>query len=243
MQFSINSCFVTVQDVPVTSAITDPPAGASIDPDEDEVTLKGYAWSGRCAPAPSKAFSMHGWLRWAPPMFCLAGLETLPVAPACNQLFACANGSSEHMCVGINERRQSKLTVAFCWCERSGNGIIRVDITADGGKSWTSANLQHHELGQKHGRCTMCIGGVPGIAVTVVCLHLPDAYGSRRSSAKQGCQRESCFCGVRSEWAWTLWDVTLPLQKADRSKPLQLAVRAVDAAYNAQPEVTSLCKT
>jgi sulfite oxidase len=107
-----------IQDVPVTSAITDPPAGASIDPDEDEVSLKGYAWSG------------------------------------------------------------------------SGNGIIRVDITADGGKSWTSANLQHHELGQKRG----------------------------------------------SEWAWTLWDVTLPLEKADRSKPLQLAVRAVDAAYNAQPE-------
>jgi Mo-co oxidoreductase dimerisation domain len=49
MQFNINSRFVTLQDVPVTSAITDPPAGASIDPDEDEVTLKGYAWSGRCA--------------------------------------------------------------------------------------------------------------------------------------------------------------------------------------------------
>ena len=135
------------------------------------------------------------------------------------------------------------LTVALCSHERSGNGIIRVDITADGGKSWTSANLQHHELGQKRGRCTGCIGEVSGIVVTVVCLHLPDAYASRRCSAKQGCQHESCFCGVRSEWAWTLWDVTLPLKKADRSKPLQLAVRAVDAAYNAQPEVTSLCKT
>jgi Mo-co oxidoreductase dimerisation domain len=44
------------------------------------------------------------------------------------------------------------LTVTIGWYKRSGNGIIRVDITADGGKSWTSANLQHHELGQKRGR-------------------------------------------------------------------------------------------
>lgn len=57
MQFDIIGCFVTLQDVPVTSAITDPPAGASIDPDEDEVTLKGYAWSGRCAPASSRPVS------------------------------------------------------------------------------------------------------------------------------------------------------------------------------------------
>ena len=130
----------------------------------------------------------------------------------------------------------------ICWCERSGNGIIRVDITADGGKSWTSANLQHHELGQKRGRCTMCIGGVLGIAVTVVCLHLPDAHGPCRFLAEQVCQRQSCICSACSEWAWTLWDVTLPLEKADRSKPLQLAVRAVDAAYNAQPEVPLKCK-
>jgi Mo-co oxidoreductase dimerisation domain len=47
---------------------------------------------------------------------------------------------------------------------------------------------------------------------------------------------------LRSEWAWTLWEVALPLAKADRSQPLQLAVRAVDAAYNAQPEVGLLCR-
>ena len=130
----------------------------------------------------------------------------------------------------------------ICWRERSGNGIIRVDITADGGKSWTSANLQHHELGQKRGRCILCIGGVLGIAVTVVCLHLPDAHGPCRFLAEQVCQRQSCVCSACSEWAWTLWDVTLPLEKADRSRPLQLAVRAVDAAYNAQPEVSLKCK-
>ena len=30
------------------SAITDPPSGSTIDPDEEEVVVRGYAWSGRC---------------------------------------------------------------------------------------------------------------------------------------------------------------------------------------------------
>ncbi len=38
-------------------------------------------------------------------------------------------------------------------CACSGNGIIRVDITADGGKTWTSADLRQHDIGQKRGRC------------------------------------------------------------------------------------------
>lgn len=40
-----------------------------------------------------------------------------------------------------------------------------------------------------------------------------------------------------SAWAWTLWEVELPLKDADRTKPLEVAVRAIDGAYNAQPEV------
>lgn len=48
---------------------------------------------------------------------------------------------------------------------------------------------------------------------------------------------KSIWTALCSEWAWTLWTATLPLKGADRSKPLQLAVRAIDAAYNAQPEV------
>ena len=79
MQFSINSCFVMVQDVPVTSAITDPPAGASIDPDEDEVTLKGYAWSGRCTPATSKAVAMHGWRDGRHPCFAWRAFKHCPL--------------------------------------------------------------------------------------------------------------------------------------------------------------------
>jgi hypothetical protein len=56
---SASTAVCNLQDVPVTSAITDPPAGASIDPDEDEVTLKGYAWSGRCTPTASKPVSEY----------------------------------------------------------------------------------------------------------------------------------------------------------------------------------------
>lgn len=48
-----------------------------------------------------------------------------------------------------------------------------------------------------------------------------------RSGCKWGC----------SAWAWTLWEVELPLKDADRTKPLEVAVRAIDGAYNTQPEV------
>jgi len=107
-----------IQDVPVQSAITDPPSGSPVDPDEDELVVKGYAWSG------------------------------------------------------------------------AGNGIIRVDVTLDGGRSWTSADLMQHGIPQKRG----------------------------------------------SAWAWTLWEATIPLAGADRSQPLEVAVRAVDGSYNTQPE-------
>ncbi len=43
-----------------------------------------------------------------------------------------------------------------------------------------------------------------------------------------------CAC---SAWAWTLWEAAIPIQGADRSQPLEIAVRAVDGSYNTQPEV------
>ena len=61
----------TLQDVPITSAITEPKPGQEIEGPTDEVTVKGYAWAG------------------------------------------------------------------------GGKGVVRVDVTADGGKSWVSAHLQH----------------------------------------------------------------------------------------------------
>ena len=40
------------------------------------------------------------------------------------------------------------------------------------------------------------------------------------------------------EWAWTLWEVTVPLQDGagELGSSVQLAVRAVDAQYNSQPD-------
>lgn len=110
-----------IQDTPVQSAITDPPSGAVIEEGEEELPMRGYAWSG------------------------------------------------------------------------GGNGIVRVDVTMDGGATWTSADLRPHDNPQKRG----------------------------------------------SAWAWTLWEVVLDLKDADRSKPLEVAVRAIDGAYNAQPEDTA----
>ena len=77
----------------------------------------------------------------------------------------------------------------YAWAG-GGKGVIRVDVTADGGKNWVSADLKH----------------VP--------------------------QRWS------REWAWTLWEATVPLSE-DAGQPgseVQLAVRAVDTQYNAQPD-------
>jgi sulfite oxidase len=39
-------------------------------------------------------------------------------------------------------------------------------------------------------------------------------------------------------WAWTLWEVTLPLPEG-HTGPVELACKATDAAYNTQPETTS----
>ena len=62
---------VTLQETPITAAITDPRPGEAIEGPAEEVTARGYAWAG------------------------------------------------------------------------GGKGVIRVDVTADGGKSWTTAELKH----------------------------------------------------------------------------------------------------
>ena len=101
-----------IQDYPIQSAITDPMNGATID--GDEVTLKGYAWSG------------------------------------------------------------------------GGRGIIRVEVSADGGNTWHEAEL--HQVKQKYNR----------------------------------------------EWAWTLWEATIPLpENTDSTK---LICKAIDSSHNQQPE-------
>ncbi len=104
-----------IQEYPIQSAILEPMDGVVLE-DEEEVTLKGYAWSG------------------------------------------------------------------------GGRGIIRVDVSIDGGKTWQCAELQ---------------------------------------ADKQPMHRE---------WAWTLWEATVPIPPAQRGKNIELICKAVDTSHNTQPD-------
>ena len=106
---------VAIQEYPIQSAICEPSPGTTLN-DSEEVTLKGYAWSG------------------------------------------------------------------------GGRGIIRVDVSIDGGKTWQCADLEKE---------------------------------------KQPLHRE---------WAWTIWEATLPIPKHMRGKQLELVCKAVDTSHNAQPD-------
>ncbi len=46
----------------------------------------------------------------------------------------------------------------YAW-SGAGSGIIRVDVTSDGGRTWTTANLQQHSSSQRRGRCVWCAAG------------------------------------------------------------------------------------
>ncbi|GAE00040.1 hypothetical protein MYCGRDRAFT_101503 [Paecilomyces variotii No. 5] len=70
-----------------------------------------------------------------------------------------------------------------------GRGIVRVDVSTDGGLTWQQAQL-----------------------------HQNKSRGSRK-------------------WAWTLWSLTVPNSKLEHPKEGDsLVVKAVDEAYNTQPE-------
>ncbi|GFR42777.1 hypothetical protein Agub_g3739 [Astrephomene gubernaculifera] len=87
----------------------------------------------------------------------------------------------------------------YAW-SGGGRGIVRVDVSADGGASWRPARL------------------------------LPPPPGAP--------QEHGAYAGA---WAWTLWEITLPLpQPQGPGGPLpatvDLAVKAVDSSYNSQPD-------
>ncbi|KAL4229565.1 hypothetical protein ACF0H5_012604 [Mactra antiquata] len=105
---------VAIQFLPVQSAICEPEDGETLD-DDEEVTVKGYAWSG------------------------------------------------------------------------GGRGIYRVDVSADGGKTWTSATVE------------------------------PNGQSPYKS------------------WAWTFWEVTVPIPKEHEGK-VELICKACDSQYNVQPD-------
>ncbi|XP_041373957.1 sulfite oxidase-like [Gigantopelta aegis] len=74
----------------------------------------------------------------------------------------------------------------YAW-SGGGRGIIRVDVSVDGGKTWHEADLQ------------------------------PTNQPIYRT------------------WAWTLWDVTIPLPET-HGKRLDIVCKAVDISYNVQPD-------
>jgi sulfite oxidase len=88
----------------------------------------------------------------------------------------------------------------YAW-SGGGRGIARVDVSVDGGHTWTPAKLQEPAVKQETGRA----------------------------------------------WAWTQWHITVPVPPSavpepaaaaasPAGKPLEIICRAVDTAYNNQPD-------
>lgn len=79
------------------------------------------------------------------------------------------------------------LTVKGYAFSGGGKGIIRVDVTIDGGSTWFEAKL--HSSNQARHR----------------------------------------------EWAWTIWETSIPLTKEHRGE-IEIAVKATDSSHDTQPE-------
>ncbi|KAG5873360.1 hypothetical protein JTB14_022963 [Gonioctena quinquepunctata] len=85
------------------------------------------------------------------------------------------------------EVEDGKISVkGYAW-SGGGQKIVRVDVTADGGKTWHVANFDHQDS----------------------------------ASPPQ-------------HWSWTLWSVKVPVDK--QSQSVEIWAKAVDSAYNTQPE-------
>lgn len=90
----------------------------------------------------------------------------------------------------VSVEDQEVVVQGIAW-SGGGREIVRVDVSADEGKSWLEAELTQG-TGQRRGRA----------------------------------------------WAWTLWTATVPLT-AVASGSLKLCCKAVDSAYNVQPDTTA----
>lgn len=129
---ALSALTVSLQELPVQSAITAPAAGAVLSPEAQEVEVKGYAWSG------------------------------------------------------------------------GGRGIVRVDVSADGGQTWTAANLVQ----------------IPQVSASflVLCYPVTPECASSLISLAQPRNRA---------WAWSLWNAKLPVPCRDCK--FTLVVRLLDA--------------
>jgi sulfite oxidase len=140
---------VSIQELPVTSAICSPPPGAVVDASEqDYVSVQGYAFSG------------------------------------------------------------------------GGRKIIRVDVSANGGRTWHSAKL------------------VRSVHDEDVPLH-PHDFGANEADSDAARMVAAAYLASpdSNRYAWTLWSVDLDIdQDNTNDRTVELCVKAIDEAYNSQPD-------
>lgn len=86
----------------------------------------------------------------------------------------------------VDEDEETVTVKGYAW-SGGGRGIVRVDVSVDGGETWFAADLQN--AGQK----------------------------------------------VEHVWAWTLWEVDIPIPKDHKGK-LDIFCKAIDSSHNVQPD-------
>lgn len=100
----------------------------------------------------------------------------------------------------------------YAW-SGGGSRILRVDLTADGGRTWHVAELQH--------------GPLENVADETRPETSDTAATAKRVDA-------SLATPTGRDWAWTLWRARLPVP--DGADTVEVWSKAVDANYNVQPE-------
>lgn len=90
---------------------------------------------------------------------------------------------------GLDKEEQDVTVQGLAW-SGGGRAVVRVDVSADGGRTWVEAELK-------------------------------DGQDQRR----------------RRAWAWTLWEVTIPIPITQKS--VQLCCKAIDDSYNVQPDTAA----
>ena len=111
--------------------------------------------------------------------------------------------------------RWGRARVTLWPCAGGGHAIIRVDVSSDGGKTWTTADLHPAagKAGQLH-RCA-CERAPPAAVLAWPC---PQAR-----------------CAACRQYAWTQWEATVPVAPGSTGR-VELCCKATDASYNTQPE-------
>lgn len=126
----------------------------------------------------------------------------------------------------------------YAW-SGGGRDVIRVDVSADGGKTWTVATLRKapqrpgEGAGEGLGRGTLpqpVSSQLPRPA-TLATSPWPHPAHARRLPPAAPCPPAR----AGRAWAWALWQATVPVP-AGHGEAVQLVCKATDDSYNTQPE-------